>query len=55
MKNDNRDTVWIAALFDIDSVALPHIHHPLIEWVDRRVEVLDCALLIQEFVHAQPI
>ena len=54
MQDDDGNTRRIAALFDIDAVADPgltpaahrsNIDHALIEGVDRRVKVFDCALL----------
>jgi hypothetical protein len=45
VEDDDRDAVGIAALFDIDPMAIAHVDHALIEGVDRRVKVFDCALL----------
>ena len=45
VEDDYGDAFGIAALFDIDPVAVAHIYHALIERVDRRVKELDCALL----------
>ncbi len=45
MQNKDGDTCGIAALLDIDAVAVAHVENALIEWVDRRVKVFDCALL----------
>lgn len=49
MQYDNRDPVGIAALFDIDAmvaaICTANINHALIERVDRRVKIFDCALL----------
>ena len=45
MQDQHRHTVGIAALFDIDAVAVTHIEDLLIERVDRRIQKLDCALL----------
>jgi hypothetical protein len=32
-------------LLDINPVAIAHVHHTLIEGIDRRVKIFDCALL----------
>jgi hypothetical protein len=54
MQHDDGNTRWIAALFHIDAVAgsslvpVSHRHNindALIEGVDRRIKVFDCALL----------
>ena len=37
MKDKRGDTVRIAALFDIDTVPITHIQHPLIEGINRRI------------------
>jgi hypothetical protein len=36
-------------------VTVAHVHHALIEGVDRRVEEVGCALLIRVLVHFRPI
>ena len=45
MQHQNRHAVGIAALFDIDQMSVAHINHPLIEGIDRRIKIIDCALL----------
>jgi hypothetical protein len=45
VEDDDGNSVGATALFDIDPVAVAHIYHALIERVDRRVKVFDCALL----------
>ena len=45
VQNQHRDAIWIAALFDINAVAIAHIHDALIERIDRRVKKINCALL----------
>ena len=55
MQDDNRRALGIAALFDIDLMAIAHIQHPLIEGINRRVEIGACALLAGELVHTSPI
>ncbi len=45
VKDEDRNAFRIAALFDIDPMAVANIDHALIEGVDRRVKVFDCALL----------
>ena len=45
VEDDDGNAVGIAALFDVDPVPVAHVDHALIERVDRRVKVLDCALL----------
>ena len=55
MQHQHRDTFRIAALFHIDLVALANVEHPLFERVDRRIKILNCALLVREFVHETPI
>ena len=36
MKNDDGKPVWISGLFNVNGVAIAHIHKPLIEGIDRR-------------------
>jgi hypothetical protein len=45
MQHQNRHAIGAAALFDIDAVAIAHIHHALIEGFDRRIKIFNCALL----------
>jgi 2-polyprenyl-6-hydroxyphenyl methylase/3-demethylubiquinone-9 3-methyltransferase len=55
MQDNNRNPVRIATLFHINLMPLPNIHHPLVEWLDWRVKILHCALLVRELVHYWPI
>ena len=55
MQDDNRRALGIAALFDIDLMAIAHIQHPLIVRVDRRIQELHCALLIRVSIHVRSI
>ena len=45
MQDYDGHPLGIAALFDIDAVAIAHIQNPLIERLDRRIKIFDCALL----------
>jgi hypothetical protein len=45
VEHHDRNAVRVAALLDIDAVAVAHVHHALIEGVDRRVKEFRCALL----------
>jgi hypothetical protein len=54
-KHDHRRALGIAALLDIELVAIAHIQHPLVERVDRREQMCRCALLAGELVHRHPI
>jgi hypothetical protein len=45
VKDEDRLASRIAALFDIDRMPVAHVDHPLIEGLDRRVKIVDCALL----------
>ena len=40
MQDNNGDTRGVAALLNIDAVALPNLHHPLVERVDLRIEII---------------
>ena len=40
VKHNHWDAVTSSALLDIDPVPVANVHHPLIEWVDRRIEKL---------------
>ena len=51
MQNNNWLPIRVAALLDINFVAIPNIQHTLIERFDRRVKILDCALLVAVFIH----
>jgi hypothetical protein len=48
VQHDDRNALRVAALLDIDMVPVAHVQHPLIERVDRRIEVRGCALLACE-------
>ena len=45
VEHHNRHAFGVTALFNIESMAIAQIHHALIEGVDRRVKIFDCALL----------
>ena len=45
MQHQHRHPLGIATLLDIDTVAVAHINDPLIERINRRVKIIDCALL----------
>ena len=45
MKNHHRQTLGVAALLDIDTVAVADVHHLLIEGFDLRIKCGACALL----------
>ena len=45
VEDDDGNAIRAAALLDIHPVAIAHVDHALIERVDRRVKVFDCALL----------
>ena len=55
MQDDHRNPIGIAALLHIDTMPIAHIDHPLIERFDRRVQILNCALLVRVLVHYGPI
>lgn len=55
MQHDHRPAGRMAALFDIDVMAVADIHHLLIEGFDLRIKVAACALLPCEPVHALTI
>ena len=54
MHNNHRQPLRIARLFHIDHMTIAHVQHPLVEGLDRRVEVVHCALLARIFVHVLP-
>jgi len=43
MQDKDRNPCRIAALFDINAVAMPNIQHSLVERLDRRIKKFDCA------------
>ena len=45
VQDQDRNALRVATLLDIDAVAIAHIHHALVEGVDRRVKIFNCALL----------
>jgi hypothetical protein len=51
MHHNNGLTRRVSTLLNIDLMVLTHIQHLLIERVNRRIQILHCALLVQEFVH----
>ena len=40
VQHHNRHALGVAALFNIDAMALPNVDHPLIEGFDRRVKIV---------------
>ncbi len=55
MQHDDRQPVRLAALFDIDAVAVANIHQTLIERLDLRIKIGGCALLPCDPVHDRTI
>jgi hypothetical protein len=55
MQHHNGRAVWVSALLHINLVTFANIQHALIERVDRRKEMLHCALLARELIHKLPI
>ena len=55
MQHNNGHTTRIAALFDIDAMAVAKLHHALIERVNRRIKMADALSLVCDFVHIHPI
>lgn len=55
MQHQNRDAAGVATLLHIDLMALPHGQHALIKRVNRRIQILNCALLIGKLIHHCPI
>jgi hypothetical protein len=45
MQDNDGYPLRIPALLHIDAVAVTHVDHALIEGIDRRVKIFDCALL----------
>jgi hypothetical protein len=45
MQHQHGHAIGAATLFDINALAFAHIHHALIERVDRRIKIFNCALL----------
>jgi hypothetical protein len=43
MQHQNRNPVRLATLLYINAVPMPHIQHALIERLDRRVKIFNCA------------
>lgn len=55
MQDDYRQPLRVAALFDIDPVTVADIHQPLIEGLDLRIKMCDCALMTSDPIHAATI
>ena len=55
VQHHDRYPFGIAALFEVDLMALPDRKHPLIERVDRRIKILNSAFLIGKLIHTRPI
>ena len=55
MQHNDRRSIGVAALLDIDVMPIANVQHTLIEGIDRREKMGDCALLAGELVHATPI
>ena len=55
VQHDNRDTIWISALFHVNAMTVADIQHTLIIGINRLVKMRTWALLSYDFIHNHPI
>jgi hypothetical protein len=55
VQDDDWKPLGIAALLDIDTVAIANVEKALIEGLDLRIKKCDCALMTGDAIHGRTI